>query len=679
VTATAAETSPATFAEAEILLATSLPGYTPRPLQQRLAEQVEMAIEQELILLAEAGTGTGKSYAALIPAILAAIRSGKRTVVATATNALLTQYIRNDLPFLQKHLGVAFKWAGLKGRSNYPCALKADELKAPSRLQAEIIDILSRHADDTVVVLDRDHLPTVTNTEWMQLSMTSSECPGATDCPFAAKGLCHAQRAKALAAEADVVITNLAYLATDLKLRADSEGRVALLGEFDQLIVDEAHNLDSAITSALSDRIGLGTFSRLSGDTGAYLRDVSFRDEADPANSAAAVGYAATELWRALDDEFASWQARQRQARADSTMMPVTQRVRYSVLSSHLHTLAEALQQLWGDIRRSQPASEKQKNAKNRLERRVTSLIARMQSFVLDEDTVTVRWAEVEEDKTFLRSVPVSPAPFLNQHLWGHVPSILMSATLAAGRKGNRADFSYTTDILGLEQHSPRTFEAGTSFDYPKQAMLYVPERTVPIPSGKEMPAWRSYAQETTRFLVTQSGGGALLLFTSRANLEDAWNRLSRQFEDAGLLVMKQGDAPPAELIARFKKDGNSVLFALRTFFEGIDIPGDALRLVIVDKLPFPVPTDLQFAARCDAVNKRAGRDVSFGKLSMPMMTLPLIQALGRLLRHADDRGVIAILDPRLTSKGYGGQILDSLPPAKVTTDPHEAAAFLKA
>lgn len=663
-------TAPLTFTDAEKLLAASLPGYTPRVHQQALARQIEIAMAHEEILLAEAGTGTGKSLAALVPAIL----SGRRTIVATATKALQGQYKDKDLPFLAEHLGVPFSWAVIKGRSNYPCAQKIDDLHRPTSGQAKIISLVRDAEGEPEAVLDRDDLPGVTDTEWMQLSMSSAECPGAGECPFAGQGLCHAQRAKDKALKADVVITNLAYLAIDLRLRSDSGGSVELLGPIEQLVVDEGHNLDSAITSALSDRISLGTFSRLSGDCGGYLNSTS----PDGDTAAAALGYAAQELWNELGTEFRLWQEKQRRARADDATMPLTEPRRH-LLGDAFQEIGTALQGLWSAIRRSEPGSPKHKKIKMRLDRRVGDLLGRMQSYVTDDDSITIRWAEEEDGKLFLRSIPVSPAPFLNAKLWGTTPTVIMSATLAAGRHGDgRGDFTYTTDILGLRQHSPRTFEAGTSFDYPAQAMLYVPQRDVPAPQGKDMTAWKTFAQVTTDFLVTGSGGGALLLFTSRANLTDAWNRLHGQWEDKGLEVMKQGDAPPAELVRRFREDGNAVLFALRTFFEGIDIPGDALRLVVIDKLPFPVPTDLQFAARCDAVNKAAGRDVSFRKLSMPVMTLPLVQAAGRLLRHADDRGVIAILDPRLMSKGYGAEIIRALPPAKLTTDPREAAAFLK-
>jgi ATP-dependent DNA helicase DinG len=647
VTATAsATTGPRTFAEAEDVLAASLPGYTPRKHQQELAAAIERAIGAEAILVAEAGTGTGKSLAALIPAIV----SGKRVVVATATKALQDQYASKDLPFLQEHLGVDFTWAILKGRSNYPCASKIADLQVPSARQAQILALIAEHeaADDSFT--DRDGLPTTTDREWMQLSISPNECPGASDCPFAEQGKCFAYRAKAKASRSQVVVTNLAYLATDLKLRAETGGSISLLGEIDLLIIDEAHNLDQAVTSALSDRIALGTVMRLVGDAGSWMRQAEI-DGSEPE----AAGWAAQQLWATIETEYRAWQERRRAAREDDKTMPVT-------LNTRLVTF------------------KKMKRLQARLARRVDNLLVRLESFATDEDDVSVRWIEAEEDKIFIRAVPVSPAPFLREAIWSQTPAVLMSATLAPGRTVlGEADFSYTIGLLGLEDFGPVTFESGTPFDYPSQAMLYVPDRDRPLPAGKTRAAWQVFAQQATEWLVRESGGGALLLFTSRSAMNQTWDALHERLEEAGLECLKQGDAPTSELLRRFKEDGNAVLFALRTFFEGVDIPGDALRLVVIDKLPFPVPTDLQYAARCEAVNRRAGRDVSFRKLAMPVMTLPLVQAVGRLLRTKDDSGVLAILDPRLTAKPYGKQILASLPPAHVTTDPREAGAFMKA
>ena len=679
--ATASTTAaPQTFADAEQRLAESLPGYTPRAHQQALAARIEHSIDDEGILVAEAGTGTGKSLAALVAAIL----SGKRTVVATATKALQNQYTDKDLPFLQEHLGVDFTYALLKGRSNYPCAQKISDLERPTPGQGKVIAAVADAGP--LDILDRDELPVVEDREWQQLSMSSDECPGASGCPFAEAGLCHSMRAKDRAARADVVVTNTAYLAVDLKIREQTDGNIDLLGSFGQLVVDEAHNLDGAITSALSDRFAIGTFMKLNGDATGWIR----ANHAETPESD--LGWAAGQLWKVVTDTYRAWQSERQRLRENAEQMPVTMTMRLGTFGEELREVVRSVRDLWevlhyihiegtdSEDREIRRAARRAQAHQRRVDRRLTSMLARLESFATDEDDVTVRWIEEDKNhKVYLMATPVSPAPFLRKMVWGKIPTVLMSATLATGRTPvGTADFGYTLRTLGLRDQHPATFDAGTPFDYPHQAVLFVPDKTKPIPSGKTTPAWRSYTQAVTQDLVRAAGGGALLLFTSRSSMEAAWRSMRDNLEMDGLEVMKQGDAPTPVLIRRFKADGNAVIFALKTFFEGIDIPGDALRLVILDKLPFPVPTDLQFMARCEQVNRAAGRDVSFRELSMPVMTLPLIQAMGRLLRTVTDRGVMAILDPRLTSKGYGEQILKSLPPARVTTDPRVAADFLR-
>lgn len=672
---------PRTFAEAEHVLAAALPGYQPRVTQQRLAAAIEdiMATatgeDDRKVLLAEAGTGTGKSLAALIPGIIAAVTQGTRVVVATATKALQTQYATSDLPFLEQYLGIDFEWAVLKGRSNYVCADRVAGLAAPTPGQRKVIDLIDALGPEKV--LDRDELPPLSDADWQPLAMPSSECPGAKECPLAKKGMCQPERAKEKAAVADVVVTNLAYLATDLKLRAETGGAVSLLGPVDVLVADEAHNFDQAVTSALSDRLTPGTFNRLANDVQSMFR--SLQDECD---SAPALGHFAGLLWQGLDTEFAGWQAEQKRQRKDSDQMPMLQRRREALLSAGFGKIKEALENMSRDLKRLEvPTSMSLR--KMRLQRRIGSLYGRVTAYLEDDDAETVRW--IEEDnprkgnkRAQLCSVPVLPASFLQRHVWGKMAVILMSATLSAGKdRDGSPDFGYPVRTLGIPQPLVTSISSPSPFDYQSQALLYMPDRNVPLPAGSTKASWQGYAQGAMQNLVTASGGGALLLFTSRSAMESAYRLLAPALQMSGLEVLKQGDATSGELVKKFKADGDAVLFALRTFFEGVDIPGDALRLVIIDKLPFPVPSDLQFAARCDAVNRAAGRDVSFRQLSMPMMTWPLMQASGRLLRNETDRGVIAILDPRLTAKGYGADILRALPPARRTTDTAEAVKFL--
>lgn len=655
-----------TFEEAQEVLAAKLPGYTRRPHQIALAEQVEKAIADEMPLLAQAGTGTGKSIALLISAIL----SGKKTVVATATKVLQGQYSEKDLPFLAEHLGVEFTWAILKGRSNYPCHARVEEITSPATVQGEVIAAI-REAVAAGVIIDRESFPAVTEDDWRAFSMSAAECPGKSNCPFA--GSCFAEKAKERAAAADIVVTNIAYLLTDLILRQSTDGNVALLGDFEQVIIDEAHVLPDVATSALEDTMGEGTFVKLSRDLAAYLN----REEGD-AEAALDVERAASVMWRELGRRYREFAAR---APGKNDPMPLSVNTLISELGVHFIGLYQSIDAARDAVKATHAADDRGRIARSRMLRRIAGYLARLKEYTTAPPEKIIRWAE-EETSTFrgeerkriyLRSAPVSVAPFLKKALWDVTPAILSSATLAAG-----SDFSYLAETVGLGKGEYASYDAGSPFDYRKQAVLYVPDKEAPEPTPRTASAWRAYAQEVTRYLVTESGGGALLLFTSRTAMNEAHRALAGRFRDLGMTVLRQGELPNGELIRIMKSDGHAVLFALRSFFEGVDIQGAALRLVVLDKLPFAVPTDLVYQARAEAIERRYNSQwASFDRMAIPMMILILTQAFGRLIRHADDRGVVAILDNRLVTKKYGGKILKALPPARQTSDIQEASRFL--
>lgn len=638
-----------------------------------LAEQVEIAIAEARAALFQAGTGTGKSLALLIPLIL----SGKRGVVATFNKALQSQYARIDLPFLEQYLGIDFKWAILKGRANYPCQARAREITSPTPGQQAVLARMSECSTREAVlegrIIDREDFPALAEDDWKPFSMSAAECPGASSCPFAEQ--CFTERAKALAADADVVITNTAYLLQDLILRQATDGNVALLGDFEQLIVDEAHTLPDVATGALEDTMGQGTFAKLGRDMGAYL----FREDGDE-DVAMEIEQAASALWAQLSARYADFTARNH-GKADP--MPLTVNTLIGELGPYFTALYQAIETTREEIKAIPAIDDTGKIARARILRRSANQMERIIAYTTDPSEQTIRWAEQEESKfrgrtetrLYLRSAPVSVAPFLRSALWDVVPAILSSATLAAG-----TDFTYLADTLGLRRGEAMTFDAGSPFDYPKQVMLYVPDDKAPEPTPKNATAWRTYAQQVTHHLVTKSGGGALLLFTSRSAMNEAWNALAGRFRSEGLTVMRQGDAPNSELIRQLKETKTGVLFALRTFFEGVDIQGSSLRLVVLDKLPFAVPTDLVHQARCAEIERRYNdKWASFTRLVIPSMTLVLTQAFGRLIRHRDDQGVVAILDNRLLTKRYGKTILNALPPARRTSDLAQAVRFLEA
>jgi len=666
---------PTTFAEAQEVLARALPGYTRRAHQMAMAERVEAAILGKVHGLFQAGCGTGKSFALLIPVIL----GGNRTIVATATKMLQSQY-RGDLLFLQERLGVPFEWAILKGRGSYPCLAKAQDITSPTPGQKQVLIRLDELAAPGAVaageVADKEDFPRLTDPEWRDFSMSASECPGKRDCPFG--DVCIAERAKAKAAQSKIVVTNTAYLIQDLLIRDVTEGDVALLGEIGQIVVDEAHTLEDVATGALEDSLSERGFDVLGRDIGGYLQR-----EGGSEDDGIAVGHAARLLWMRLGSMHADWAAK---SRASRDPMPLTTRDMTSPegLGERIIALGQAIDAARTEVRRRRPdeGDKRAVAARYRLLNRAGHLLARLEALHDDPADMTIRWAEEEETewkgqkrkRIVLRSAPVSVEPFLRRALWDVAPVILSSATLAPG-----GDFTALRESLGLAPDEVITHDAGTPFDYPRQAMLFVPPKGMPEPVRDKVPAWRGYAQATTRHLVEASGGGALLLFTSRAAMNEAWDALAPGFEEQGLTVLRQGDQPAPQLVKVMKEDGNGVLFALRTFFEGVDIQGTALRLVIVDKLPFVPPSDLVHKARCEAIErKHHDQWASWDRRIIPGMELVLMQALGRLIRHADDRGLMAVLDPRLSSKGYGDKILKAMPPARRTTDVHEAARFLR-
>jgi ATP-dependent DNA helicase DinG len=665
------------FDEAQELLAASLPGYSRRPHQVALAHAIEQAIDGGGHGLFQAPCGTGKSLAGLIPVITHRDENGfpVRTVVATATKALQNQYI-GDLKFLQETLG-DFTWALLKGRSNYPCVAKIAGLKSPTRAQSAVLAGIERQVDeDETATPDRESLPPASDNEWQALSMSASECPGAKHCPFARQ--CFAERAKAKAAKAQVVVTNLAYLLTDLLIRKSSEDSVQLLGEFSQLIIDEAHNLPDAATSALSDNMGEGTFIKLARDAAGFLHD----QRRDPA-SAELIEIGMQALWAQMYQLYRDRNAGNREAN------PVRLSAKNILdLGEAVVFLTEALNSVRTEIvevritDRDDPAY----TLRYRLMNRLGNISARLSSVLFGEgmvywlevNEITMRSTGATEQRLYLRSAPLSPAAFLREMIWDQTPTVMMSATLAAGRRNGAADFSYLRDMIGLAQGEAAEFDAGSPFDFSAQARLYIPPEGTPEPVNGKLAGWQVFSQQATRKLVLAAGGNALLLYTSRRNLNAAWDALAPQFREAGLTVLKQGDAPTPVLIAELKK-GNAVLFGLKTFFEGIDIQGKAVSLVVIDKLPFAVPTDVLVAARAEALVARHGQWADFRMMTIPSMSLVLIQGAGRLVRTVNDRGVIAVLDPRLSTKKYGKQIIASLPPAPVTKDISEAESFLEA
>lgn len=645
-----------TWAEAEERFAESLPGYEPRAQQTRLALTIEQTLTDGERLLAQAGCGTGKSLAAMVPAIDFSLATGETVLVSTATKALQDQYAGKDAPFLAQNLGKTFSFALLKGRSNYFCRQKASEVKPGQtvaltlRKVEEELDGNAKHTGDR-----GDFITDIDDLQWRDLSSTSEECPGKNDCPFGE--VCFAEAAKTRAAHSNIVIVNHAMLLTDLKVKAATGGQASVLPEYGAVLIDEAHELEEYATNALGSEFSVNSFRRLIQDCVGMTKDHSIGDDVQVAQMA---------LWADLTP-----------GRLDAQFL-VDHEKEFTDLSKALSALSRKIKAhvVHGD--------DKARIKRDRIARRADSMAGTVMDLLLSGMDDLVRWVEVDERKgSVLKHAPLSVAPFLANHLWSQtrrlpsgevvhedLPAVLTSATLAVG-----TNFTFIAERLGLDR--PRSFDAGSPFDFGKQAGLFIPD--LPDPSQQEQ-AWQAACAATTSELIRAAGGRALLLFTSRRAMEASWIRLAPMLKGMNLTALKQGDRPNKQLAEDFQREETSVLFALKSFMTGVDFQGDSLRLVVIDRLPFAVPTDVIFKARCDALDRVARNkwvDGSFPRLSIPSMSLTLLQAFGRLIRTKTDRGVVAILDPRLLTKKYGKDIVKILPDATRLHDLDSARSFL--
>lgn len=673
---TATEQKLKMFAEATAYLRNALPGYEERPQQVALAEAIERVMSADWddesgelppALAGQAGCGTGKSFALSIPAALC----GGRVVIATGTIALQRQIIDKDLPFLAEHLPDFPKYALLMGRGNYLCAAKLAE----PGLDLPQLTVLQQAMADEDNEGTRDSIDVEINPEqWRQVSSTGTECPGAKQCPFSDK--CKAETAKKTAAEAKIVVTNYAMLGLDMVLREKAESTAGpMLGDYRALFCDEADSADHALRNALAAKLTQRGLMMLATGAESFVKAHGQMD-GDQLKEAVAVTQAlwglAAVLPKKTDED---------KPNAD----PEGGKLRLAWFGEHAEqvmALVNALKSLSAELKRvsEDGFGPKEKNRKRMLVNQAENAMEALQDAVLAEDGEMARFATWNraksasgrggEDFFTVEFHPVLIADRLRENLWSRQATVAVSATLTT----SPGDFGYFTRTLGLEH--AQTIDVGTPFDYATQAIMFIPDPSVPAPPQRD--AWMAYSIMKSHELVKYSGGGALLLYTSRKAMMEAHAVLAPRFEKMGLTVLVQdGNTPNGELAARFRDDVNSVLFGLKSFFVGLDVQGESLRLVIIDKLPFPVPTEPIIEARSEA-EQAAGRN-PFSSLLLPIMTLDLTQAFGRGVRSKRDRVVVAVLDSRLSSKAYGKKIIDGLPDCPVEVEEDKVEAFFAA
>ena len=606
-------------------LAAALPGFEPRAGQAALAEAVSEALAGDEHLLAEAGTGTGKSLAYLVPALV----SGKRVVVATATKALQEQLLTKDVPAAAAALGREVRVAVLKGRQNYLCR---KSLGAVDRLGG-----LFRTAEDAS---DYERLsPWIETTEtgdraelsfepsaslWAEVSVGADRCAGRR-CPYV--GSCYAEAARERAGRAELVIANHALYFADLALRARNDG-AGILPDHDAVVFDEAHRLEEGAASWFGGRVSLPRLRQLERDVERYCRE---EDRRPPAGALAELDRAGTELIAAFDPG----SGRRRLTVAD-----------VEELEDLGLTLGAALGRLAAELQGTGEDADA-------LARRGLAVAGDVEACLALDDPDQVSWAEPGA----LAWAPVDVSQILREALWDLGPTaVLVSATLEA---------RFLRGRLGLDD--ARELVLPSPFDFREQALLYVPAR---MPEPRADGYYASLADEVVA-LCNLSRGRALVLTCSYRALDELVDRARVRL---AYPVLVQGEAPRERLLERFRDDVDSVLFATATFWQGVDIQGESLSLLVVDKLPFSAPGDPLIEARCERIVRDGGD--WFVDYALPSAVLQLRQGFGRLIRGHADEGVVAILDPRLRTRAYGRRFLEALPPAPLVAERAVVADF---
>jgi ATP-dependent DNA helicase DinG len=632
---------------ADAALAQALPGFHPRPAQQRLAVAVADAFEGRQLLLAEAGTGTGKTFAYLVPALL----SGMKTIISTGTRALQDQLYQRDLPRVREALGIGLKSALLKGRANYLCRYRVEQAKGEPRFQSReqvsqfqrIVAWSGRTRSGDLAEMDSlpedsPLLPLVTS--------TTDNCLG-TDCPFWSD--CFVVQARQRAQAADVVVVNHHLLLADLALKQEGFGEI--LPGAQAFVIDEAHQLPELAAQFFGEGIGARPLVELARDAIGECKDV--------AGALAAVQPPAQAL-----------EAATRALRAAMDNLPVRGTAWRALdevdVEPALTTLLDALEHLQAalePLRQAAPGLDACHVRAHEHALRLRRWLGERENDPGPLSPLSVHWYELTPRGFRLQRTPLDVSAPLRAHReQSNAAWVFTSATLAVGGK-----FHHMAQRLGIE-HAHELIEP-SPFDWDRQALCY-------LPTNLPEPAMRDYGQAMLAAVLPvlqASAGRAFLLFASHRALREAAEAL----KDAPWPLFVQGSEPRHVLLQRFRESGNGVLLGTASFREGVDVAGDALSVVVIDKLPFAAPDDPVFEARLDAIRRAGGNP--FRDEQLPQAVIALKQGAGRLIRTETDRGVLVLCDPRLTQKSYGRVFLESLPPLPITRTLADIQAFFAA
>jgi ATP-dependent DNA helicase DinG len=626
-------------------LAAAIPGFSTREEQIAMAEHVALALRSHGRLIVEAGTGTGKTFAYLVPALL----SGRRVIVSTGTRNLQDQLFHRDLPTVSRAIGRPVRVALLKGRANYLCVhrLELAEQQAAARgLRKEVARGLGKVREWARITRQGDiaELAQLSDSDpvWPWVTSTRDNCLGPECSAF---DRCHVVQARREAQAADVVVVNHHLLMADLVLK--EEGFGDLLPGADAIVIDEAHQLPEIAANFLGFVVSSRQLESLSRDVAAELLASGARHDL-PATFAQTLDRHLYDLQDALRGprertEFRDWSA------------PVVESI-------------ERLQALLAEFVASLGDAAKDHAGLAALRRRGGELATRLNALVSSEDEKagSVRWAQSTMYGVSLHYVPVDVAEQLGALVESHASAwICTSATLAVGES-----FDHFMARLGMRE--ARTARFGSPFSYEEQTLLYLPRGLDP-PSS---PRHTEQVIDAALPVLHAAGGRAFLLFTSHRALREAAEILLRRLGPTlPFPVLVQGDGPRESLLSRFREYGNAVLLGTSSFWEGVDVKGAALSVVVIDKLPFAAPDDPVLKARLDAIERRGGSP--FFEEQIPQAVITLKQGVGRLMRDTTDFGVVMLCDQRLRTRAYGKIFLESLPPMPRTERLDEVEQFL--
>lgn len=638
------------------LIATAHPEYEYRPGQVEMARAVMRAFEEKRHLIVEAGTGTGKTLAYLVPAVAAALGGNGRVIVSTGTKNLQEQLMEKDIPFLQSVLPKPFAATYMKGRNNYLCLNRLARAQSAPVLEGldevDYFEEVSQWSRETEIG-DRAELSNLPEflSFWRHIDARSDSCLG-QKCPE--YDACFITRMRNRAQEADIVVVNHHLFFADLSLRNGNYGSV--LPDYTAVILDEAHLVEEVASEYFGAQVSNYQIDDLVRDLGMIpIEDAGVDQE---------LTHSVARMSRFADNFFMGF----RDGRGEDGRYPIipgTFARRQSSGEMEATPLGELYMALEGAIARTETTLDAIKDKPPEIEslvRRLREIRFELEFIVTGTDKKFVYWIERRNRGVFLRASPIDVAGLLQDKLFEEVPTVVLtSATLSSG--GN---FAFIRDRLGLD--TADDLIASSSFDYESQAILYLPAK-MPDPRDR---SWSLAAADEVIRILNATEGRAFVLSTSLAGMQSLFENVWSEIDYPCLV---QGSASKSQLLKKFRETPNSVLFATSSFWQGVDVRGEQLSCVIIDKLPFAVPTDPIVAARQRSIEDSGGS--SFYQYSVPQAIIALKQGLGRLIRSTTDRGVLAILDPRLRTKGYGRTFLQSLPPCRVTSRIDDLASIL--